>query len=84
MENIDELIRRKDLRGCTIDRCIDGTVWVHGNTYRYRYELKKAGFKWNPDVRAWWRKESAEESAPIVKGWTDYSPWNDLDYALGY
>lgn len=29
-------------------------VWIGGNTYQVRAELKKDGFKWSAKKRAWW------------------------------
>jgi len=30
-------------------------IWVSGKTFRYKELLKKYGFRWCPDERAWWR-----------------------------
>ena len=33
-------------------------IYVKGNTYPFRQELKTRGFRWNPDKKLWWRYDN--------------------------
>ncbi len=46
----------------------DGKIYVTGDTYDIKEELKSHGFKWDPVLKAWWTdKLSREEVASLLR-----------------
>lgn len=53
MDIIEQLIH---MTGCTVE-LIGSWIWVSGNTYEYRDHLKKLGFKYSNQKKAWYTHE---------------------------
>lgn len=54
-EVLEKIIRFSDI---TIEIC-GSWIWVSGNTYQYRTELKEIGFKWANKKKQWyWHSEA--------------------------
>lgn len=50
MEKINSLLH---MTGCTVE-LIGSWIWVTGNTYTYKEELKQAGFRYASKKKAWY------------------------------
>ena len=57
MNIIDKLIH---CEGCTIELC-GSWIWITGNTYRFRNEIKSLGFRWSKKKSAWYWHNPEEE-----------------------
>lgn len=47
------------------DDCGNSCWYLSGSTYPVRKEIKRAGFEWNPEMRAWYTNDKAVVSSFI-------------------
>lgn len=43
-------------------------IWLEGNTYQYRKEIKDLGFRWSKNRKAWYLKDDEHASGKKFKG----------------
>lgn len=56
----------KSLGGCKL-YCEGSWIWITGNTFKHREELKECGFKWSGSRKAWYIADKKPRKAATKK-----------------